>query len=123
MDINKFIKNCNQNQIRNRRKLLPNEAQNALKSSLGSTLGLNFSSFGTGSQRMETGIQKMDVGIQKMGIGMFVMRWSTSQYPVKKREEIDRRPNAEGRNQEPRGRRCSNILIDPHRAFQHTSAL
>ena len=73
MDINKFIKNCNQNNARNRRKLLPNEAQNALKSSLGSTLGLNFSSFGTGSQRVETGIQKMDVGIQKMGIGMWKM--------------------------------------------------
>ena len=24
---------------------------------------------------------------------------------------------------EPRGGRCSNILIDPHRAFRHTSAL
>ena len=45
------------------------DAQNALKSSLGGTLGLNFSSFGTGNQRMETGIQKMDVGIEKMDTG------------------------------------------------------
>ena len=33
------------------------DAQNALKSSLGGTLGLNFSSFGTGSRRMETEIR------------------------------------------------------------------
>ena len=46
------------------------DAQNTLKSSLGGTLGLNFSSFGTGSRRMETGIWKMDVRIQKMGTGM-----------------------------------------------------
>ena len=46
------------------------DAQNAVKSSLGDTLGLSFSSFGTGSRRMETGIWKIDVGIQKMGTGM-----------------------------------------------------
>ena len=49
------------------------DAQNVVKSSLGGTLGLNFSSFGTGSRRMETGIWKMDVGIQKMSTGMWKM--------------------------------------------------
>ena len=43
-----------------------NDAKNVVKSSLGGTLGLNFSSFGTGSRRMETGIWNLDVGIQKM---------------------------------------------------------
>ena len=42
------------------------DAQNALKSNLGGTLGLNLSSFGTGSRRMETGIQKMNTGMWKM---------------------------------------------------------
>ena len=74
------------------------DAQNAVKSSLGDTLGLSFSSFGTGSRRMETGIWKMDVGIQKMSTRMWKMgigiRYlvSTPQYPVKQREEIDRGP-------------------------------
>ena len=49
------------------------DAQNALKSSLGGTLGLNFSSFGTGSRRIETGTWKMDVGIQKKSTGMWKM--------------------------------------------------
>ena len=49
-------------------------AQNALKSSLGGTLGLNLSSFGTGSRRMETGIQKMGTGMWKMETG--------TRYPV-----------------------------------------
>ena len=50
------------------------DAQNALKSSLGGTLGLNLSSFGTGSRRMETGIQKMGTGMWKMETG--------TRYPV-----------------------------------------
>ena len=45
------------------------DAQNAVKSSLGDTLGLSFSSFGTGSRRMETGIQKMGTGMWKMETG------------------------------------------------------
>ena len=52
------------------------DAQNAVKSSQGSTLGLNFSSFGTGSLEAEewrTGIWKMDVGIHKMSTGMWNM--------------------------------------------------
>ena len=49
------------------------DAQNAVKSSLGDTLGLSFSSFGTGSRRMETGIWKMDVGIQKMSTRIWKM--------------------------------------------------
>ena len=49
------------------------DAQNALKSSLGDTLRLNFSSFRTGSQRIETGTWKMDVGIQKKSTGMWKM--------------------------------------------------
>ena len=57
------------------------DAQNALKSSLGGTLGLNFSSFGTGSRRIETGTWKMDVGIQKMGTGMWKMETGI-RYPV-----------------------------------------
>ena len=57
------------------------DAQNALKSSLGGTLGLNFSSFGTGSRRMETWIWKMDVGIQKMGTGIWKME-TGMRYPV-----------------------------------------
>ena len=57
------------------------DAQNTLKSSLGGTLGLNFSSFGTGSRRMETGIWKMDVGIQKMSTGMWKVE-SGIRYPV-----------------------------------------
>ena len=47
------------------------DAQNVVKSSLGGTLGLNFSSFGPGSRKMETGIWKMDVGIHKMSTGMW----------------------------------------------------
>ena len=50
------------------------DAQNAVKSSLGDTLGLSFSSFGTGSRRMETGIQKMGTGMWKMETG--------TRYPV-----------------------------------------
>ena len=50
------------------------DAQSALKSSLGGTLGLNLSSFGTGSRRMETGIQKMGTGMWKMETG--------TRYPV-----------------------------------------
>ena len=46
------------------------DAQNVVKSSLGGTLGLNFSSFGTGRRRIETGTWKMDVGIQKKSTGM-----------------------------------------------------
>mgnify|MGYP001339578638 CR=1 FL=1 len=57
------------------------DAQNALKSNLGGTLGLNLSSFGTGSRRMETGIWKMDVGIQKMSTGMWKME-TEIRYPV-----------------------------------------
>ena len=57
------------------------DAQNVVKSSLGGTLGLNFSSFGTGSRRMETGIWKMDVGIQKMSTGMWKME-TEIRYPV-----------------------------------------
>ena len=49
------------------------DAQNVVKSSLGGTLGLNFSSFGTGSRRIETGTWKMDVGIQKKSTGMWKM--------------------------------------------------
>ena len=49
------------------------DAQNALKSSLGGILGLNFSSFGTGSRRIETGTWKMDVGIQKKSTGVWKM--------------------------------------------------
>ena len=56
------------------------DAQNVVKSSLGGTLGLNFSSFGPGSRKMETGIWKMDVGIQKMSTGMWKME--TERYPV-----------------------------------------
>ena len=52
------------------------DAQNALKSSLGGTLELNFSSFGTGSRRMETGIWKMDVGIQKMKTEVEIGSWN-----------------------------------------------
>ena len=48
-------------------------AQNAVKSNLGGTLGLNFSSFGTGSRRIETGTWKMDVGIQKKSTGIWKM--------------------------------------------------
>ena len=73
MVINKFFKKS----IKIITEIIENwsqiDAQNALKSSLGSTLGLNFSSFGTGSRRMETGIWKMDVGIQKMSTGMWKM--------------------------------------------------
>ena len=81
------------------------DAKNVVKSSLGGTLGLNFSSFGTGSRRMETGIWKMDVGIQKMSTGMWKMETeirypgSNPQYPVKQREEIDR--GAERRRPQP----------------------
>ena len=57
------------------------DAQNAVKSSLGDTLGLSFSSFGTGSRRMETGIWKMDVGIKKMSTGMWKME-TEIRYPV-----------------------------------------
>ena len=57
------------------------DAKNVVKSSLGGTLGLNFSSFGTGSRRMETGIWKMDVGIQKMNTGMWKME-TEIRYPV-----------------------------------------
>ena len=53
------------------------DAQNVVKSSLGGTLGLNFSSFGTGSRRIETGTWKMDVGIQKMNTGMWKMETET----------------------------------------------
>ena len=49
------------------------DAQNALKLSLGGTLGLNFSSFRTGSRRIETGTWKMDVGIQKKSTGVWKM--------------------------------------------------
>ena len=49
-------------------------AQNALKSNLGGTLGFNLSSFGTE-------IQKMDVGIEKMSTGMWKME-TGSRYPV-----------------------------------------
>ena len=49
------------------------DAQNVVKSSLGGTLGLNFSSFGTGSRRIETGTWKMDVEIQKKSTGMWKM--------------------------------------------------
>ena len=42
----------------------------------------------------------------------FVIRWPTPQYPVKRREEIDRRAERRRHNWEPRRRRCSNILID-----------
>ena len=55
--------------------------QNDVKSSLGGTLGLNFSSFGPGSRKMETGIWKMDVGIQKMNTGMWKME-TEIRYPV-----------------------------------------
>ena len=74
------------------------DAQNALKSSLGGTLGFNLSSFGTE-------IQKMDVGIEKMSTGMWKMETGSRypvvdpQYPVKQREEIDRR--AERRRPQP----------------------
>ena len=57
------------------------DAQNVVKSSLGGTLGLNFSSFGTGSRRMETGIWKMDVGIEKMDTGSQKIA-PRSRYPV-----------------------------------------
>ena len=57
------------------------DAKNVVKSSLGGTLGLNFSSFGTGSRRMETGICKMDVGIQKMSTRMWKMGTGI-RYPV-----------------------------------------
>ena len=57
------------------------DAQNVVKSSLGGTLGLNFSSFGPGSRKMETGIWKMDVGIQKMSTGMWKME-TEIRYPV-----------------------------------------
>ena len=46
------------------------DAQSALKSSLGGTLGFNLSSFGTE-------IQKMDVGIEKMGTRMWKMELGT----------------------------------------------
>ena len=57
------------------------DALNALKPSLRGTLGLNFSSFGTGSRRMETGIWNLDVGIQKMSTGMW-KRGTGMRYPV-----------------------------------------
>ena len=44
-----------------------NDAQNALKSSFGDTLGLILSRSGTGNRRMQTGIGKMDVGSEIMG--------------------------------------------------------
>ena len=50
------------------------DAQNALKSSLGGTLGFNLSSFGTEIQKMDVGIEKMNAGMWKMGTG--------SRYPV-----------------------------------------
>ena len=50
------------------------DAQSALKSSLGGTLGFNLSSFGTEIQKMDVGIEKMNAGMWKMGTG--------SRYPV-----------------------------------------
>ena len=42
-----------------------NGAQKHLKSSLGVTVGLNFSSLRNGNQMMETEIRKIDVGSEK----------------------------------------------------------
>ena len=42
------------------------DAQNALKSSLGDTLRLNFSSFRTGTWKMDVVIQKKSTGMLKM---------------------------------------------------------
>ena len=53
------------------------DAQNALKSSLGGTLGFNLSSSGTGSRKMDTrywnGNEKMDTGSWKMETGSHQM--------------------------------------------------
>ena len=74
MVINKFFKKS----IKIITEIIENwsqiDAQNALKSSLGGTLGFNLSSFGTE-------IQKMDVGIEKMSTGMWKME-AGSRYPV-----------------------------------------
>ena len=45
------------------------DAQSALKSSLGGTLGFNLSSFGTEIQKMDVGIEKINAGMWKMGTG------------------------------------------------------
>ena len=70
------------------------DAQNALKSSLGGTLGLNLSSFGTGSRRMETGIQKMGTGMWKMETGI---RYPVADPPVS--GETARGNRSKGRTQ------------------------
>ena len=70
------------------------DAQNALKSSLGGTLGLNLSSFGTGSRRMETGIQKMGTGMWKMETGI---RYLVADPPVS--GETARGNRSKGRTQ------------------------
>ena len=71
------------------------DAQNALKSSLGGTLGLNLWSFGIGSRRMETGIQKMGTGMWKMETGM---RYPVADPPVS--GETARGDRSKGRTQE-----------------------
>ena len=74
MGISKFFKNS----IKIITEIIENwfqiDAQNALKSSLGVTLGFNLSSFGTEIQKMDVGIEKMNAGMWKMGTG--------SRYPV-----------------------------------------
>ena len=95
--IKTFIENCCQN-----------DAQNALKSSLGDTLGLILSRSGTGNRRMETGIGKMDAGGEKMG-----HRNVENGAPVRGPRIWIHQCTVTGRiAREARKRRSSNILID-----------
>ena len=61
-----------------------NGAQKHLKSSLGVTVGLNFSSLRNGNQMMETAIRKIDVGSEKEGTEMWKME-ARRPYPVRNR--------------------------------------
>ena len=69
MGISKFFKNS----IKIITEIIENwsqiDAQNALKSSLGVTLGFNLSSFATEIQKMDVGIEKINAGMWKMGTG------------------------------------------------------
>ena len=88
------------------------DAQNALKSSQGGTLGFNLSSFGTGSRKMDTrywnGNEKTDTGSWKM---------ETRSHQMVPSGRVPGGPGHEGRlhprlAREAPERRCSNILID-----------
>ena len=88
------------------------DAQSALKSSLGGTLGFNLSSFGTGSRKMDTrywnGNEKMDTGSWKMETGSHQM-YHPDEYPGVRVHEGRLHPRLA---REAPGGRCSNILID-----------